>query len=416
MVSVCLYFQVHQPYRIKDFSVFEIGKETEYFTTKLENDTNNKEVLLKVAKKCYLPANKILLELIKKYPEFKITFSFSGVLLDQLEEFAPNILESFKELVKTGNVEILQETYYHSLSFLYSRGEFREQIKKHREKIKEIFGVEPKVFRNTELIYNNELAQEIEDLGFLGIMAEGADQTLGWRSPNFLYRPSSTSNIKLLLKNYRLSDDIAFRFSKQDWDQWPLTAEKYAKWIDSINGSGEIINLFMDYETFGEHQWEDTGIFKFLKELPGEILKHPRNNFKTPSQIIKGKTSIATYDSKNFSSWADIERDLSAWVGNEMQRAAIKKVYELEHKIFLTKNKKIIEDWRKLQTSDHYYYMSTKWLSDGQVHGYFSPYESPYEAFISFMNIIQDLELRVEKMLEEKSPSQKLLLPNNIYK
>ena len=399
MVSICLYFQVHQPYRLREFSIFDINNNQEYFSEIPDTKTNNKEIVQKVARKCYIPTNKILLELIKKYPEFKITFSFSGILLEQLEKYSPEALDLFKELVKTDNVEILEETYYHSLASIYSKGEFKTQVKIHRDKIKKIFGVEPQVFRNTELIYNNKIAQDIENFGYKGIIAEGATQTLGWRSPNFLYRPSSTSKIKLLLKNYRLSDDIAFRFSENSWSEWPLTADKYAKWIDSINGKGRIVNLFMDYETFGEHQWEESGIFEFLKYLPEEILKNPENKFLTPSEIIDSHSTLATYDVESLTSWADLERDTSAWTGNEMQQDALKKLYGLSIKVLSTKNKELIDTWRRLQTSDHFYYMSTKHFSDGDVHKYFSPYESPYEAFITFMNILQDFEKKVDKII-----------------
>ena len=400
MPSICFYFQVHQPYRVKKYRVFDIGKNHSYFDDKSDSNINNEKILKKVASKCYLPANKVLLELLKKYQEFKISYSFSGVFLEQLEEFAPEVLKSFQELVKTGRVEILDETYYHSLSFLYSMDEFRSQVKLHQEKIKQLFGVTPQVFRNTELIYNNELAAEVEKLGYKGILAEGADHILGWRSPNFVYQPVGTNHIKLLLKNYKLSDDIAFRFSSKDWAEWPLNVEKYAQWISTVNGNGQIINLFMDYETFGEHQWEDTGIFEFLKALPGEILKHPENNFVTPSQAIKKYDAVAELDVHNFVSWADMERDLSAWRSNQIQHDALQKIYELESEILETSDSRLIDDWRRLQTSDHFYYMCTKWFNDGDVHKYFNPYESPYEAFITYMNVLQDLKLRLTKSIQ----------------
>ncbi len=397
MASVCFYFQVHQPLRIKRYRIFDIGIDHDYFNDSSTFNLNNKKILRKVASKCYLPTNKVLLDLLKKYPEFKISFSFSGIFLHQIEKDFPEVLESFQKLVKTGQVEILSETYYHSLSFLYSKKEFKKQVLLHKKKIKELFGVTPKVFRNTELIYSNEVAQTAEAMGFKGILAEGADHVLGWRSPNFLYRPKGTKSIKLLLKNYRLSDDIAFRFSSKDWNEHPLTAPKFAKWVSEVNGNGEVINLFMDYETFGEHQWEDTGIFEFLKHLPGEILKHPDNNFVTPSEAIKKYNAVAELDIPYYVSWADTERDLSAWLSNAIQNDTISKVYSMEERVLKTKDKKIIEDWRRLQTSDHYYYMCTKWFADGDVHKYFNPYESPYEAFISCMNVINDLELRLQK-------------------
>ena len=395
MASVCFYFQVHQPYRIKPYRVFDIGNDSEYFNDNSERDLNNEKILKKVAFKSYLPANAVLLELLKKHPEFKVSFSMSGVFLEQLERFSPETLKSFQELVKTGRAEILSETYYHSLSFLYSKDEFKKQVRLHSKKVKDIFGVKPTVFRNTELIYNNELAKEVEGMGFKGIISEGADHILGWRSPNFLYKPKNTNKIKLLLKNYKLSDDIAFRFSSRDWDGYPLTAPQFAEWVSAVNGNGNLVNLFMDYETFGEHQWEDTGIFEFLRHLPEEVLKHPDNDFITPSEAVKRYDDVGELDVHHFISWADVERDLSAWLSNSLQHDAISKLYALEDDVLRTRDKKIIEDWRKMQTSDHFYYMCTKWFADGDVHKYFNPYDSPYDAFIAFMNALNDLKLRI---------------------
>ncbi len=391
---------MHQPFRVKDYRVFDIGNDSEYFNDDSERSINNKKILHKVAGKCYLPANAVMLELLNKHPKFKIAFSFSGVFLDQLEMFSPETLESFQKLVATGRVEVLSETYHHSLSFLYSPEEFHRQVVLHREKVHKLFGVTPTIFRNTELIYNNSLAHEVEKMGYKGIIAEGADHVLGWRSPNFLYKPQGTQNLKLLLKNYRLSDDIAFRFSSKDWADFPLTAPKFADWVGQVNGNGHLVNLFMDYETFGEHQWEDTGIFNFLRHLPEEIYKHPDNDFVTPSEAIERYEAVGELDVHNFMSWADVERDLSAWLSNPMQHDAIQSVYKLEDDVLATRDKKIIEDWRRLQTSDHFYYMCTKWFNDGDVHKYFNPYSTPYEAFIAYMNALQDLRLRVIKNKE----------------
>lgn len=402
MASICFYFQVHQPYRIKKYGIFNIGKDSEYFNDRGDRDLNNEKIFHKVAQKSYLPTNKLILKLLKQHPEFKVSYSLSGVFMEQMEEFGPEVLLSFKELVDTGQVEILGETYYHSLSFLYSRDEFKKQVEKHKKKIQKIFGVTPTVFRNTELIYNNDLAWEIEQMGYKGILAEGWDPILGWRSPNFLYSTPGTKKIKLLLKNYKLSDDIAFRFSNKGWVDHPLTVPKFAHWVNQVNGNGNVVNLFMDYETFGEHQWEDTGIFQFLEYLPAEILKHPDNNFVTPSEAVERYPTMGELEIPNFISWADMERDLSAWLSNDIQHDAIQKVYELEKNVLATKDDKIIEDWRKMQTSDHYYYMCTKYFQDGDVHKYFSPYNSPYEAFISFMNALSDLKLRIERSIKEK--------------
>jgi alpha-amylase len=398
MSKVCLYFQVHQPFRLKKMRIFDIGKDDQYFNEEGDVNYNNRKIFEKVAQKCYLPANQTFLELLEKHPQFKISYSISGVFLEQAEMYMPEVLESFKKLVATGRVELLNETYYHSLAFLKSRSEFRRQVQLHKRKIKELFGVTPTVFRNTELIYSNDVAFEVAGLGFKGILAEGADHVLGWRSPNFVYSPKGTPGVKLLLKNYKLSDDIAFRFSDKNWSEYPLTANKFATWVSAVNGNGEVVNLFMDYETFGEHQWEDTGIFNFLKALPEEILKHPDNSFATPSEIVETVEVKGELDVPFYMSWADIERDLSAWLSNPMQHDALDKLFQLEDRVLNTFDEKLIANWRKLTTSDHFYYMCTKYFNDGDVHKYFSPYESPYEAFIAFMNTLHDFKLRLQQI------------------
>ncbi len=407
MPSVCFYFQVHQPIRVKRYRIFDIGNDADYFNDSSNSNLNNQKVLAKVAFKSYLPANKIFLKLLKKYPQLKISFSFSGVILEQLQKSFPRVLDSFKRLVDTGRVELLSETYYHSLAFFYSRKEFEKQVDLHKVKLREVFGYTPRVFRNTELAYSNELGVWAEKKGYKAILAEGWDSFLGWRSPNFVYRPIGTKRIKLLLKNYRLSDDIAFRFSEKGWKEWPLTASKFASWISSINGNGHVVNLFMDYETFGEHQWEDKGIFEFLKNLPKEILKDKDNDFVTVSEAIERYPAMDLLDVPNVVTWADTERDLSAWVGNAIQNCAINFIYQLEKKVISTRDERLIENWRKLQISDHFYYMCTKWFADGDVHKYFNPYDSPYEAFISFMNAAKDLELRVDTFLANKTTVNK---------
>ena len=397
MVNICFYFQVHQPFRMKKYSIFDIGRDHDYFDSKKNIDT-----MLKVAKKCYLPMNSLLLNLLNDIDEFKIAFSITGTALEQFESYCPEVLQSFKDLADTGKVEFLSETYHHSLSYLHSKEEFKEQVEMHYNKIRKLFRQKPTVFRNTELVYNNELAAYVERMGFKAVLAEGWDPYLQWRSPNFVYRPYGCSKIKLLLKNYRLSDDIAFRFSNRGWNEWPLKSEKYVQWLNSVNGNGTNINLFMDYETFGEHQWADTGIFEFMKALPYDILKHPDNSFMTPSEVAKRFDAVGDIDIPHMLSWADLERDLSAWLGNKMQQSAIKRLYMLESSVKETGDKELIETWRKLQTSDHLYYMSTKYFSDGDVHKYFNPYDSPYDGFITFMNIINDLSLRINTLNPSK--------------
>jgi alpha-amylase len=393
MASVCFYFQVHQPYRLRDYTIFDNG--TDYF-----DEAKNAEICRKVAHKCYLPTNQLLLELIEKYQgKFRVAFSTTGTVLEQFQQYMPAVLDSFHRLAATGCVEFLSETYYHSLSFLYSRDEFIEQIEAHRRLIRELFGQNPRVFRNTELVYNNSLAETIEQIGgFDAIITEGADHILGvplgYRSPNFVYRPPNCGSLKLLLKNYRLSDDIAFRFSNRHWSEWPLKADKFSSWINAVNGNGFVVNLFIDYETFGEHQWQDTGIFEFMRHLPGEILKHPDNDFKTPSEVAEAYGAVDVVDVPELVSWADTERDLSAWLGNPMQQNAIEELYGLEHSVKKLNDIDILTSWRRLQTSDHFYYMCTKYFADGDVHKYFNPYESPYDSFINFMNVLDNLKLR----------------------
>ncbi len=408
MLTVCPYFHVHQPHRIKRYSVFDIGRDNEYFNASDETDLNNGRVLRKVAQKSYLPTTAVLGELLAQHPEFRFALSFSGTVLDQFEVHAPEVLEAFQALVRTGRVEILADTYYHSLAFFYSRTEFERQVAQHQQRIQELFGVTPRVFRNTELSYTNDLAGWCEDNGYLGIMAEGWDPILGWRSPNYVYQPKGREKIKVLLKNYKLSDYIAFRFGNQGWESWPLNAETYAQWVHAHHGDGHTINLFMDFETFGEHQWEDTGIFNFLRALPTALLRHGDTSFKTPTETILAYPSVGEIDVPHVLTWADTDRDLTAWVGNDIQKDAIGIIYRMEADVLKTKNAELIETWRRLQTSDHFYYMCTKWFQDGDVHAYFSPYESPYDAYIAFMNAISDLQLRVTEILRtstEETPS-----------
>jgi len=391
---VTLYLKVHQPFRVKHYPFFSIGKDHRYFNGE-NGKLNNRALFEKVAKKSYLPTNKILLNLLHSFKLFKLNVSLSGVFLDQAELFYPEVLDSFKALVQTGKVELLGETYYHSLSFLGFPQEFAYQVKLQEERLREIFRVKPHIFSNTEAAYNNDVAKMISTLGYKGILTEGADKVLEWRSPNFLYQASSAPNVRLFLKNYRLSDDISFRFSEKSWNEYPLSADKFALWIDESEATGEVINLCMDYETFGEHQWEETGIFNFLKAMPEYVLKNGINRFATLSEVGARLKPRATLDVPEVITWADTERDLSAWLDNEMQKAAFTKVYSFSESIAKSKKSSLGEDWRRLQTSDHFYYMCTKWFADGDVHKYFNPYESPYEAFINYMNVLKDLELRL---------------------
>jgi alpha-amylase len=391
MASVCFYFQIHQPYRLRRYSVFDTDRH--YF-----DQYKNGEIIRKVSAKCYLPANKLMLEAIRKHDgRFRVAYSISGTALEQLQQHAPEVIDTFHQLNQTGCVELLDETHDHSLSFLYSREEFRAQVELHRAMVKRLFGQEPRVFRNTELIYNNDLAHFVSHMGYDAIVAEGADHVLGHRSPNFVYRPPHAPRLKLLLRNHRLSDDITFRFSNRAWEQYPLTAEKFARWVNQIQGNGVLCNLFMDYETFGEHQWADTGIFDFLTDLPGEILKTPTNDFLTPAQLIDRYEPVGEVDVPHMISWADTERDLSAWLGNAMQSNALHELYKLEGQLKEKGDEQLLTDWRRLTTSDHFYYMCTKYWADGDVHRYFSPYESPYDSYINFMNVLDNVRARLRE-------------------
>jgi alpha-amylase len=392
--AIVLYLHVHQPYRIKHYTVFETGKNHDYFDATYHDKTSNERILHKVAEKSYLPTNKKLLELLEQNPNFKLSLSITGTVIEQLEKWSPEALESFRELCQTGRVEIVAETYHHSLAFFYSRPEFEMQVDMHRRKIQEVFGQTPKVFRNTELAYNNDLAIWANQAGYTGILAEGWDAVLGWRSPNFVYRPAHTNKIKLLMKNYKLSDDIAFRFGDSDWAEYPLTADKFSHWL-SEDKDATNFNLFMDYETFGEHQWSESGIFGFLEHLPKEWLKTEDHTFMTVSEAAEAYEPADFIDTPHTITWADTERDLSAWLGNSMQSSAIKLLYDLEDKVIGSQDLALINDWRKLQTSDHFYYMCTKWFNDGDIHAYFSPYDTPYEAYTNFMNAFRDLKYRL---------------------
>ena len=392
MKTVCLYFQVHQPWRLKKYRFFNMGKDHNYL-----DDLLNRSIMQKVARQCYLPMNALLLKLIRENKgKFRCSFSITGIAIEQFRTYAPEVLESFKELAATGCVEFLAETYSHSLASLASKEDFTEQVKLHTALIKKEFGVKPTAFRNTELIYSDDIGAAVAEMGFRTMLAEGAKHVLGWKSPNYVYANAVNQKLRLLLRNYKLSDDIAFRFSNHQWPEFPLTADKFSEWAHAANASGDLINLFMDYETFGEHQWESTGIFAFMEALPEVMLRTPGFAFITPSEAAARFEPVASLDVPHFMSWADAERDLTAWLGNDMQNDAIESVYRLEKAVKATGDPGVLRTWRRLQTSDHFYYMSTKWFSDGDVHSYFNPYGTPYDAYINYMNVLADFRLTLE--------------------
>ncbi len=392
MKSICFYFQVHQPFRLRTYRFFDIGEHHHYF-----DDYRNRYILQRVAEKCYLPMNQLLLDLIHQYGhDFKVSFSISGVALEQFKMYAPAVLESFQRLAATGSVEFLAETYSHSLSSLKSKEEFFAQVNLQRNMVSDLLGQRASTFRNTELIYSDGIGEMVSELGFDTMLTEGAKHILGWKSPNYLYCNAINPKLKILLKNFRLSDDVAFRFSQHTWEGFPLTAEKYVDWLNEVEVGDGTINLFMDYETFGEHQWPETGIFDFMRALPQRVFSHSGFRFMTPAEVSSSLQPVAAVDVPYPISWADEERDLTAWLGNDLQDDAFHKLYEIEQAVKNSGDEQIIRDWRFLQTSDHFYYMCTKWFSDGDVHKYFNPYNSPYEAYVNFMNILSDFLIRTD--------------------
>lgn len=390
MPDVCLYFQVHQPNRLLTYDFFRIGENAVY-----ENESLNAGILSKVADNCYLPANRMFRRLIEDNGgRFRMALSISGTVIEQMERYRPDVLESFQELVASGGVELLAETYYHSLAFVHSNKEFDRQVEMHLQKLEDVFQVRPRVFRNTELIYNDAIAAKAETMGFDGVIAEGVEANLAGSSPNFLYRAPTTARIKTLLRNSRLSDDLGFRFSDTAWPGHPLTPEKFAGWLAECEG--DVVNLFMDYENIGEHQWADTGIFEFWEAMPEAVIEAGLQ-WVTPTESVELYRASREYGSRYLTSWADAERDLSAWMGNVMQQEAIAKVHRLESEILAVNDPDLTDTWAKMQTSDHFYWMSTKGGTDGGVHSYFTPYPSPYDAYIYFMNVLADLQIRLRR-------------------
>ena len=396
MRGICLYLHIHQPWRVRTYSIFDVGVNNNYFTDpNFNSKQNNERIFKKVAEKSYLPTFDLLESNLKKHKEFKFSLSVTGVWLEQSALWMPELIERLKKMVATGRVELVAETYYHSMSFFYDKDEFKDQVKKQVATFKKLFNFTPVVFRNTEFSYNDEIGRTVEELGFKACLAEGWDKILDWRSPNFVYKAANTKNLKLLLKNYRLSDDVAFRFSDKTWKDWPLTVDKYIAWLDSSGSDGETVNLFMDFETFGEHQWKETGIFDFMNNLIDSWSNKKDHEFLTVADRAKEQPA----DTLSFPStvtWADTERDLSAWIGNKLQDEAMTGLYSLREKILKSKDAQLLEDFRRLTTSDHAYYMCTKYWNDGDVHAYFSAYDSPYDAFMYFLNVLRSLEYRLE--------------------
>jgi alpha-amylase len=402
--AICLYFQVHQPFRLRRYRFFEMGHEHYYY-----DDFMNESILRKIASNCYLPSNRLLLDLIRKHKgKFRVTFSLSGIVIDQFRLYAPEVLASFRELAETGCVEFLAETNSHSLASLMSRENYEMQVRIHREKMSEFIGYEPTSIRNTELIYSDEIGSWMAEMGYKAVVTEGAKHILGWKSPNYLYCNAINPRLKVLLRNYTLSDDIAFRFSNKGWASYPLTADKYASWVKGLASTSEIVNIFMDYETFGEHQKKETGIFDFLKHLPDVIIKKTPFEFMTVTEVADLYQPVSVLHVPSPISWADEERDLTAWMGNELQTAAVTKLYSLSERVGRCNSDQLMRDWVYLQSSDHFYYMSTKFFSDGAVHAYFNPYENPYQAFMNYMNVLSDFEIRLNSICPVNSHEEEV--------
>lgn len=392
--TIVLYLQLHQPYRIKRYTIFDTAHDHLYFNDDGDDNKNNRRVFERIAEKSYRPMLTLLERLSGEYDGFRFTLSVTGTFLEQAEAWAPDLVETLQRLVANGHVELLAETYHHSLAFFYSRKEFETEVNLHREKIFTTFGVIPSVFRNTELAYSDDVAAWAASRDYKGILAEGWDTILDWRTPNYLYKAAGTDTLALLLKNYKLSDDLAFRFGDRKWSGWPLTADTYVDQLQQSDPSAQLINLFMDFETFGEHQWEDTGIFDFFGKFV-DAWSRTNNSFATTSEAISQHEPVDTISMPGVITWADNERDLSAWNGNALQQEALKYAYALEEEVVQSGDKDLIADWRRLLTSDHTYYMATKWHEDGNIHAYFSPYDSPYDAFLSYMNVVRDIRWRV---------------------
>ena len=417
--TLCFYFQIHQPVRLRRYRFFDIGKRHDYF-----DEYVNRSTIRRVAERCYLPMNHLIMDLIKRYgTNFKVSFSISGSALEQFALHAPEVIESFKELAKTGSVEFLAETYAHSLASLSDTDEFERQVQRHAAKMEELFGQKPVTLRNSSLIYSDQIGERVAAMGFESMLTDGAKHVLGWKSPNFVYTNVMNPRLKLLLKNSRLSDDLTLRFSDHSWHEWPLTADKYARWLKDCTQDSEIVNLFMNYETFGENQLAETGIFEFMRSLPEYIFSTTDFEFLTPSEAVKKHQPVAPLHVPYPISWADEEKDITGWLGNELQNEAFEELFKIQPKVEALNDPELNQDYSRLQASDHFYYMRTKLFSDNDYHRYVSPYETPYEAFINYMNVLSDFVARVEDMEkmrnivgneiteEEKSPEKKKRTP-----
>lgn len=403
MKTICFYFHIHQPYRLKRYRFFNIGRDHYYY-----DDYSNEDIMQQIAARSFIPANRMLLDLINAYQgKFKFAISVSGVALDQMEVYAPEVIDGLKELSRTGAVEFLAETYSHSLSSLIDPVEFQSQVQQQTQKIKLLFNQKPKVLRNTEMIFSDDIAEMAYNMGYTKMVSEGAKLILSWRSPNYVYKSENQPNMKLLLRNPQFSDDISLRFSDYTWKEYPLTAEKYISWIAATSPQEEVFNIFMNYETFGNLQPAHSGIFEFMKALP-KFAFDQGIAFSTPSQIMDTHKPVGTVSVPQAISWSDEERNVSRWLGNKLQKSAFTTLYEFSERIRLTNDRRLKKDWQYLQSSDHFYYMSTKHFYDGSMHSKFSPYQSPYDAFNNYMNVLSDFIDRVKAQFPDSVDNEEL--------
>ena len=403
MKTICFYFQIHQPFRLKRYRFFNIGRDHYYY-----DDFSNEDIMQRIAQNSFIPANRMLFDLINQYKgRFKVAFSISGTALEQMEMYAPEVIDGLRQLANTGNVEFLTETYAHSLASMADPVEFKNQVRQHSDRIELLFDQKPSVFRNTELIYSNEIGNTVYELGYDKMLTEGAKHILGWKSPNYVYTSSEQPKLKLLLKNYKFSDDIMYRFSNYNWNEYPLTADKFISWIDKTPSEEEVVNLFMNYETFGNIQHSNSGIFEFMKARPHYAFEKGIE-FATPSEVMDTHKPVGIFDAPFPISWADEERDLSAWLGNTLQKEAFKTLYNIGERVRMCDDRRLKQDWLYLQTSDHFYYMSTKHFSDGAVHSQYSPYTTPYDAFNNYMNVLSDFIGRVKAQVPDSVENEEL--------
>jgi len=397
MKNICFYFQIHQPHRLKRYRFFNIGGDHYYY-----DDFANEDFIQQVAEVSFVPANRLMLEMIKEYNgKFKVAFSISGIALDQMEIYAPEVIDGFKELADTGCVEFLSETQGHSLASLIDPEGFKKQVKEHDDKIESLFGQRPKVFRNTELIYSDDIAMLVHEMGFKGMLCPGAKRTLGWKSPNYVYQSAVQPKLKLLMRNPKFSDDIGSRFSNYDWSDYPLTADKFINWIAAAPKEEQVINLFMNYETLGNFQKKSSGIFDFMRALP-RFAAEKNIGFATPSEIFGMLKPVDMISSMHPISWIGEEKDIASWLGNTLQQEAFNKLYEIAERVSLSQSRRLLQDWTYLQSSDHFYYMGTKNNLP------FSPYSSPYEAFNTYMNVLSDFKERVDSEFPSSIETEEL--------